>query len=124
MFSILLVSVFATINVSTNITDIIIIVYFKLTYISIIPLLKCKFNTSFHKFSCNCIIGQFDIITSKNNIFITIDQFQSDSKRKESAEKGLEAYSSVSLIATRDLPPSHPIRRGLALNFSGECVCV
>ena len=45
-------------------------------------------------------------------------QFQNGDIRKESAAKALEAYSSASTIATHDLPPTHPIRLGLALNFS------
>jgi len=45
-------------------------------------------------------------------------EFQNGDVRKESAAKALEAYSSASAIATSDLPPTHPIRLGLALNFS------
>lgn len=45
-------------------------------------------------------------------------EFQSGDVRKESAGKALEAYTSASNIATQDLAPTHPIRLGLALNFS------
>lgn len=45
-------------------------------------------------------------------------EFQSGDVRKESAGKALEAYTSASNIATQELPPTHPIRLGLALNFS------
>ena len=45
-------------------------------------------------------------------------EFQSGDSRKESAAKALEAYTSASSIANSDLPPTHPIRLGLALNFS------
>jgi 14-3-3 protein epsilon len=45
-------------------------------------------------------------------------EFQVGDVRKDSAAKALEAYSSASSIATQDLPPTHPIRLGLALNFS------
>lgn len=45
-------------------------------------------------------------------------EFQTGDVRKESASKALEAYSSASTIANQDLPPTHPIRLGLALNFS------
>jgi len=45
-------------------------------------------------------------------------EFQVADVRKESAAKALEAYSSASTIANQDLPPTHPIRLGLALNFS------
>lgn len=36
----------------------------------------------------------------------------------EAAEKGFEAYETASFIALSDLPPTHPVRLGLALNFS------
>jgi 14-3-3 protein epsilon len=45
-------------------------------------------------------------------------EFQGGDVRKESAAKALEAYSAASSIANSDLPPTHPIRLGLALNFS------
>jgi len=45
-------------------------------------------------------------------------EFQSGDVRKDSAAKALDAYTSASTIATHDLPPTHPIRLGLALNFS------
>ena len=45
-------------------------------------------------------------------------EFQVADTRKDSAAKALEAYSSASQIANQDLPPTHPIRLGLALNFS------
>jgi 14-3-3 protein epsilon len=45
-------------------------------------------------------------------------EFQSGDSRKDSAAKALEAYSNASNIANSDLPPTHPIRLGLALNFS------
>ncbi len=45
-------------------------------------------------------------------------EFQSGDVRKESASKALDAYSSASTIANQELPPTHPIRLGLALNFS------
>ena len=39
-------------------------------------------------------------------------------KRKTSADKSLEAYKAATDIAQTDLAPTHPIRLGLALNFS------
>jgi hypothetical protein len=39
-------------------------------------------------------------------------------KRKDSADKSLEAYKAASDVAVTELPPTHPIRLGLALNFS------
>merc|ERR1711968_369878 len=45
-------------------------------------------------------------------------EFQTKDDRKESAQSALEAYQSASEIAQKELPPTHPIRLGLALNFS------
>lgn len=45
-------------------------------------------------------------------------EFQQDEDRKESSENALEAYTQASTIAMAELPPTHPIRLGLALNFS------
>jgi 14-3-3 protein epsilon len=45
-------------------------------------------------------------------------EFQNSDSRKDSAAKALDAYSSASTIANQDLAPTHPIRLGLALNFS------
>ena len=39
-------------------------------------------------------------------------------KRKDSADKSLEAYQAATEVAATDLAPTHPIRLGLALNFS------
>jgi len=47
-----------------------------------------------------------------------IAEFATGNERKESAENSLIAYKSSSEIAATDLPPTHPIRLGLALNFS------
>lgn len=45
-------------------------------------------------------------------------EFTAASKRKEAAENSLNAYTQASNIANTELPPTHPIRLGLALNFS------
>ena len=47
-----------------------------------------------------------------------LSEFQTGDTRKESAGGALDAYQSASGIASSDLPPTHPIRLGLALNFS------
>ena len=45
-------------------------------------------------------------------------EFATGDDRKEAAEHSLVAYKAASDIANQDLPPTHPIRLGLALNFS------
>ncbi|CAD6991979.1 unnamed protein product [Ceratitis capitata] len=45
-------------------------------------------------------------------------EFATGSDRKDAAENSLIAYKAASDIAMNDLPPTHPIRLGLALNFS------
>jgi len=45
-------------------------------------------------------------------------EFATGNGRKEAAENSLIAYKSASDIAVTELPPTHPIRLGLALNFS------
>lgn len=45
-------------------------------------------------------------------------EFASGDLRKSSSDKSLEAYKAASDVATIELPSTHPIRLGLALNFS------
>ncbi|KAK9368113.1 14-3-3 domain-containing protein [Lipomyces kononenkoae] len=45
-------------------------------------------------------------------------EFAVGDKRKGAADASLEAYKAASDVAVTDLPPTHPIRLGLALNFS------
>ncbi|KAG9067664.1 14-3-3 protein [Linnemannia hyalina] len=45
-------------------------------------------------------------------------EFATGDKRKDAADKSLEAYKNASEVAITELPPTHPIRLGLALNFS------
>jgi 14-3-3 protein epsilon len=45
-------------------------------------------------------------------------EFQAGEQRKASTEDALTSYKAASEIAVTELPPTHPIRLGLALNFS------
>jgi len=45
-------------------------------------------------------------------------EFSTGNNRKDAAENSLIAYKSAQDVATTELPPTHPIRLGLALNFS------
>ncbi|EFA86448.1 hypothetical protein PPL_00241 [Heterostelium album PN500] len=54
----------------------------------------------------------------KGDYFRYLAEFANGQPRKASAESSLLAYKSANDIAIVELPPTHPIRLGLALNFS------
>ncbi|XP_020579703.1 14-3-3-like protein GF14 iota isoform X3 [Phalaenopsis equestris] len=45
-------------------------------------------------------------------------EFKTGPEKKDAAEQSLKGYQVASMNASTDLPPTHPIRLGLALNFS------
>ncbi|CAK9154269.1 unnamed protein product [Ilex paraguariensis] len=45
-------------------------------------------------------------------------EFKTGNYRKKEADQSIKAYEAATKIASSDLPPTHPIRLGLALNFS------
>jgi len=54
----------------------------------------------------------------KGDYYRYLAEFQTGNDRKEAAEKSLVAYKDASDCANSELQPTHPIRLGLALNFS------
>ncbi|KAK8955762.1 14-3-3-like protein D [Platanthera guangdongensis] len=54
----------------------------------------------------------------KGDYFRYLAEFKIGTDRKEAAEQSLKAYQTASSAAEADLSPTHPIRLGLALNFS------
>lgn len=54
----------------------------------------------------------------KGDYFRYLAEFATSNDRKEAAENSLIAYKAASDISTIELVPTHPIRLGLALNFS------
>jgi 14-3-3 protein epsilon len=54
----------------------------------------------------------------KGDYYRYLAEFQSDPKRKATCDEALSAYKEASGISSAELPPTHPIRLGLALNFS------
>ncbi|PNX92158.1 14-3-3-like protein gf14 iota-like, partial [Trifolium pratense] len=54
----------------------------------------------------------------KGDYYRYLAEFKSEQDRKEAAEQSLKAYEAASASASTDLPSTHPIRLGLALNFS------
>ncbi|XP_061362040.1 14-3-3-like protein C [Gastrolobium bilobum] len=54
----------------------------------------------------------------KGDYYRYLAEFKAGDERKEAADQSLKAYEAASTAAEADLPPTHPIRLGLALNFS------
>lgn len=54
----------------------------------------------------------------KGDYYRYLAEFAYGDKRQNTAQESLKAYESASEIANTELPPTHPIRLGLALNFS------
>eukprot|EP01115_Flamella_aegyptia_P015007 TRINITY_DN88_c0_g1_i2.p1 TRINITY_DN88_c0_g1~~TRINITY_DN88_c0_g1_i2.p1 ORF type:complete len:250 (+),score=98.08 TRINITY_DN88_c0_g1_i2:42-791(+) len=54
----------------------------------------------------------------KGDYYRYMAEFLTDDKRKEAAENSCNAYKEATTVAADDLPTTHPIRLGLALNFS------
>ena len=59
-----------------------------------------------------------DCYRRKGDYHRYLAEFALGDKRKTSADKSLEAYKNATEVAQTDLAPTHPIRLGLALNFS------
>jgi len=57
-------------------------------------------------------------ISRKGDYYRYLAEFASGSDRKDAAENSLLAYKAASDVALAELAPTHPIRLGLALNFS------
>ncbi|XP_023002113.1 14-3-3-like protein GF14 iota isoform X1 [Cucurbita maxima] len=54
----------------------------------------------------------------KGDYFRYLAEFKTDQDRKEAADQSLKGYEAASSTANTELPSTHPIRLGLALNFS------
>ncbi|GKA46516.1 14-3-3 protein 7 [Tanacetum coccineum] len=54
----------------------------------------------------------------KGDYYRYLAEFKSDAEREEATSQSLKAYEAATAIAETDLPPTNPIRLGLALNFS------
>lgn len=59
-----------------------------------------------------------NICNRKGDYHRYLAEFAVGDKRKDSADKSLDAYKAATEVAQTELPPTHPIRLGLALNFS------
>ena len=63
-------------------------------------------------------VNQLKFARSLQSVAEERAEFATGNDRKEAAENSLVAYKAASDIAMTELPPTHPIRLGLALNFS------
>lgn len=54
----------------------------------------------------------------KGDYYRYLAEFKSGDEKKEASDQSLKAYEAGTATAEADLPPTHPIRLGLALNFS------
>ncbi|KAL8167062.1 hypothetical protein V2J09_008561 [Rumex salicifolius] len=54
----------------------------------------------------------------KGNYYRYLAEFKAGDERKAVSDKSLKSYEAATTAANADLPPTHPIRLGLALNYS------
>ncbi|GAB4824890.1 hypothetical protein Ancab_007760 [Ancistrocladus abbreviatus] len=54
----------------------------------------------------------------KGDYYRYLAEFKTGNERKEAADQSMKAYETATTTAEAELPPTHPIRLGLALNFS------
>ncbi|VDP97176.1 unnamed protein product, partial [Trichobilharzia regenti] len=64
------------------------------------------------------LIDKYLIESAKGDYYRYMAEFSVDPQRKEAAAKSDDAYREASDIAATQLAPTHPIRLGLALNYS------
>ena len=57
-------------------------------------------------------------LPSTTDYYRYIAEFTKDDARTKAAESARDAYKAAEDVAAKDLPVTHPIRLGLALNFS------
>ncbi|PIN20189.1 Multifunctional chaperone (14-3-3 family) [Handroanthus impetiginosus] len=68
----------------------------------------------------SCTTGESTVFyyKMKGDYYRYLAEFKMGPDRKEVADQSLKAYETAMTTAERELPPTHPIRLGLALNFS------
>uniref|UniRef100_A0A7N0ZQH4 14-3-3 domain-containing protein n=1 Tax=Kalanchoe fedtschenkoi TaxID=63787 RepID=A0A7N0ZQH4_KALFE len=68
----------------------------------------------------SCSAGESTVFyyKMKGDYYRYIAEFKTGSEKKEAADQSLKAYETASTTAESELSPTHPIRLGLALNFS------
>ena len=74
--------------------------------------------TDLHDVAMKMALNIYTTYFRKGDYMRYLAEFQINTDRKEAAENALTAYKCASDIAMSELAPTHPIRLGLALNFS------
>lgn len=84
--------------------------------------LNILFKDAYHQYTTLYLHHQSAITLTcnhrKGDYHRYLAEFATGAERKSAAENSLIAYKSASDVAVTELPPTHPIRLGLALNFS------
>ncbi|KAL7000557.1 14-3-3 protein 9 [Sarracenia purpurea var. burkii] len=68
----------------------------------------------------SCTSGESTVFyyKMKGDYYRYLAEFKAGNDRKEVADHSMKAYQAATTTAEAELPPTHPIRLGLALNFS------
>ncbi|OMO65367.1 14-3-3 protein [Corchorus olitorius] len=68
----------------------------------------------------SCLGGESTVFyyKMKGDYYRYLAEFKMGDERKEAADQSMKAYQSATTTAEAELSPTHPIRLGLALNFS------
>ncbi|GMY37536.1 14-3-3-like protein C [Fagus crenata] len=68
----------------------------------------------------SCAAGESTVFfyKMKGDYYRYLAEFKAADERKEIADESMKAYQAASTAAEAELPPTHPIRLGLALNYS------
>jgi hypothetical protein len=90
-----------------------------LGWVSFVPSLSQSFTLFWPPFH-SMLKDNLHIILKcrKGDYYRYLAEFKTGNERKEAADQSLKAYEAASNTAVTDLAPTHPIRLGLALNFS------
>jgi 14-3-3 protein epsilon len=76
-------------------------------------------SLSYHVILCWTLL-----ICRKGDYHRYLAEFALGDKRKDSADKSLEAYKAASDVAVTELPPTHPVHTLVPIVFIRDCDCI